>query len=153
MRTGEEEEPPCSPTIFEPCIPEEEEEEEEVEEEPDVECTLAIIKPEAVIYRKEIERRIYEEGFEVYQIRYIQLSPEQASEFYCDSYGQTNFAHLVAYMASGPIVAMVLAKQQAVHDWRMIMGPTKVIFLFLNSTLFIHKHEKQGLRKKYVLFF
>lgn len=136
MRTGEEEEPQHSPIICEPCISDEEE--EVVEEEPDVECTLAIIKPEAVIHRKEIERRIYEEGFEVYQTRWIQLTPEQASEFYCDSYGQINFAHLVAYMASGPIVAMVLAKHQAVQDWRMTMGPTKVIVLFVNYISFIY---------------
>lgn len=46
--------------IHEPCF-----QEEEIEEEPDIECTLAIIKPEAVVYRKQIERRIFEEGFEI----------------------------------------------------------------------------------------
>ena len=124
--SGEEEEPENSPIICESCVTDEEE--EAVQEEPDVEYTLAIIKPEAIIYRKEIERRIYEECFEVCQTRWLQLTPEQASEFYSDSYRQINFAHLVEYMASGPIVAMVLAKQQAVEDWRMLMGPTKVIF-------------------------
>lgn len=127
MRTGkdedeEEEEEEQSRIGMEPCQLNDEDE-DELEEIPDVECTLAIIKPEAMNCRKEIEQRIYEEGFEVYNTRCLQLSPEQASEFYSDSYGQINFAHLVAYMSSGPIVAMVLAKHQAVHEWRMLMGP------------------------------
>ncbi|XP_076231939.1 nucleoside diphosphate kinase homolog 5 [Calliopsis andreniformis] len=120
---GEAEEEPWHPPVYihEPCFVE-----EEVEEEPDIECTLAIIKPEAVIYRKQIERRIFEEGFEIYQTRWLQLTPEQVSEFYSDKYGQLNFAHLVAYMASGPIIVHVLAKRRAISEWRLLMGPTKV---------------------------
>ncbi|CAK9823353.1 Nucleoside diphosphate kinase homolog 5 [Anthophora retusa] len=120
---GEGEEEPWHPPVFtfEPCV-----EEEEVEEKPDIECTLAIIKPEAVIYRSQIERRIFEEGFEIYQTRWLQLTPEQVSEFYSDKYGQMNFAHLVAYMASGPIIVHVLAKRHGVKEWRLLMGPTKV---------------------------
>ncbi|XP_076396334.1 nucleoside diphosphate kinase homolog 5 [Megachile rotundata] len=122
FRGEADEEEPCYPRVsFEPCV-----EEEEVEEEPDIECTLMIIKPEAVIYRKQIERRIYEEGFEIYQTRWLHLTPEQVSEFYSDKYGQLNFAHLVAYMASEPIIVHVLAKRHAVEEWRLIMGPTKV---------------------------
>ncbi|OAD53591.1 Nucleoside diphosphate kinase like protein 5 [Eufriesea mexicana] len=121
---GEVEEEAWKPPIFsfEPCI-----DEEEVEGIPDVECTLAIIKPEAVVYRKQIERRIFEEGFEVHQTRWLQLTPEQVSEFYSDKYGQLNFAHLVAYMASGPIIVHVLAKRRAVQEWRLLIGPTKVV--------------------------
>ncbi|XP_053997923.1 nucleoside diphosphate kinase homolog 5-like [Hylaeus anthracinus] len=120
---GEPEEEVWHPPVFsfEPCVCE-----EEVEEKPDIECTLAIIKPEAVVYRKQIERRIFEEGFEVYQTRWLQLTPEQVSEFYSDKYGQLNFAHLVAYMASGPVIAHVLAKRHGVEEWRLLMGPTKV---------------------------
>ncbi|KZC07765.1 Nucleoside diphosphate kinase like protein 5 [Dufourea novaeangliae] len=120
---GEDEEEPWEPPIlsFEPCVYE-----EEVEERPDIECTLAIIKPEAVVYRREIERRIFEEGFEIYQTRWLQLTPEQVSEFYSDKYGQLNFAHLVAYMASGPLVVHVLAKRHGIDEWRSLMGPTKV---------------------------
>ncbi|XP_043263877.1 nucleoside diphosphate kinase homolog 5-like [Colletes gigas] len=120
---GEPEEDVWQPPMvsFEPCICE-----EEVEEEPDIECTLAIIKPEAVVNRKEIERRIFEEGFEVSRTRWLQLTPEQVSEFYSDKYGQVNFAHLVAYMASGPVIVHVLAKHRGVEEWRSLMGPTKV---------------------------
>ncbi|KOC70357.1 Nucleoside diphosphate kinase like protein 5 [Habropoda laboriosa] len=121
---GEGEEEPWQPPVFsyEPCI-----EEEEVEERPDIECTLAIIKPEAVIYRRQIEQRIFEEGFEIYQTRWLQLTPEQVSEFYSDRYGQMNFAHFVAYMASGLIIVHVLAKRRGVQEWRLLIGPTKVI--------------------------
>ncbi|XP_046432477.1 nucleoside diphosphate kinase homolog 5-like [Neodiprion fabricii] len=119
---GEEEVPEYPLIPCKPCEPGEEEEEAE----PDVECTLAIIKPEAVACRKEIEDRILEEGFEIYQTRWLQLTPEQTSDFYTDRYGQVNFAHLVAYMSSAPIIAMVLAKQGGIQDWRHAMGPTKV---------------------------
>lgn len=101
--------------------------EEEGEERPEIECTLAIIKPEAVIHRKQIERCIFEEGFEIYQTRWLQLTPEQVSEFYSDKYGQLHFAHLIAYMSSGPVVVHVLAKRRAVDDWKLLIGPTKVI--------------------------
>ncbi|KAI4477029.1 hypothetical protein M0804_013030 [Polistes exclamans] len=79
-----------------------------------------------MIYRKQIEQRIYEEGFEIRQTRWLQLTPEQASEFYSDNYGEIGFAHLVAYMSSGPIIVLVLSKNHALQDWRFIIGPTKV---------------------------
>ncbi|XP_029171393.1 nucleoside diphosphate kinase homolog 5-like [Nylanderia fulva] len=95
-------------------------------EEPGIEYTLAIIKPEAMIYRKEIERRIYTEGFEICQIRWLQLTPEQASEFYNDHFSELSFPRLVAYMSSGSIMVFVLAKQNAVEEWKRIIGPATV---------------------------
>ncbi|KAL6446583.1 hypothetical protein ACFW04_001243 [Cataglyphis niger] len=100
--------------------------EKTVEKEPQVECTLAIIKPEAIVYKMEIERRIYTEGFEIYQRRWLQLTPEQVSQFYNDHFGELSFPHLVAYMSSGPIIVFVLAKQNAVEEWKRIMGPATV---------------------------
>lgn len=123
---GEEETPEYSPIKCRPCLIGDEVESEEEQAEPDVECTLAIIKPEAISCRDEIEDRIIEEGFEIYQTRWLQLTPEQTSDFYADCYGRTNFALLVAYMSSAPVIAMVLAKHRAVEDWRHVMGPTKV---------------------------
>ncbi|GAB1860085.1 Nucleoside diphosphate kinase-like protein 5 [Camponotus japonicus] len=99
---------------------------ETVEKEPEVECTLAIIKPEAVVYRTEIEHRICTEGFAICQTRWLQLTPEQVSEFYEDHFGELSFPHLVAYMSSGSIVVFVLAKQNAVEEWKRIIGPTTV---------------------------
>lgn len=102
--------------------------EKTVEKEPQVECTLAIIKPEAIVYRTEIERRIYTEGFEICQTRWLQLTPEQVSQFYNDHFGELSFPHLVAYMSSGPIIVFVLAKQNAVEEWKRIMGPATVLY-------------------------
>lgn len=119
---GEAEEEWQPPFPYEPCIEDEELEEERV----DVECTLMIIKPESLVYREEIERRVLEEGFEIFQTRWLQLTPEQVSQFYSDKYGQLNFAYLVAYMASGPIVVHVLGKKNAIQEWKLLMGPTKV---------------------------
>jgi len=101
-----------------------------VERQPDLEYTLAIIKPEAVIYRKEIERRIYMEGFQICQMRWLQLTPEQVSEFYSDHFGELSFPHLVVYMSSGPIAVFVLAKKDAVTEWKRIIGPTTVFRLY-----------------------
>ncbi|XP_031367624.1 nucleoside diphosphate kinase homolog 5-like isoform X1 [Apis dorsata] len=120
---GEGEEEWRPPFDYQPCI---EDEEMTEEERADIECTLMIIKPEALVYREEIERRVREEGFQIFQTRWLQLTPEQVSEFYSDKYGQLNFAYLVAYMASGPIVVHVLGKKNAIHEWKLLMGPTKV---------------------------
>ncbi|XP_020296062.1 nucleoside diphosphate kinase homolog 5-like isoform X2 [Pseudomyrmex gracilis] len=96
------------------------------EKEPDIELTLAIIKPEATVYRKQIEYEIYTEGFEICQTRWLQLTPEQASEFYNNNFGDMSFPYLIAYMSSKPIIVFVLAKQNAVEEWKRIMGPTTV---------------------------
>lgn len=101
---------------------------ETVEKEPDIEFTLAIIKPEAVVFRKEIERQIYEEGFEICQTRWLQLTPEQVAEFYNNRFGEMSFPHLVAYMSSGSIIVFVLAKQNAVEEWKKIIGPITVLY-------------------------
>ncbi|XP_012268658.2 nucleoside diphosphate kinase homolog 5-like [Athalia rosae] len=100
--------------------------EESKDDDLDIECTLAIIKPDAMVHRDEIENRIVEQGFEVYQTRWVQLTPEQASDFYKDCYGQLHFAYLVTYMSSSPILVMVLAKQRGVEEWRLAIGPAKV---------------------------
>lgn len=97
------------------------------EKQQDLEYTLAIIKPEAIVYRKEIEHRIYAEGFQICQTRFLQLTPEQVSEFYDDHFGELSFPHLVVYMSSGPIVVFVLAKKDAVEEWKRIIGPTTVL--------------------------
>lgn len=127
---GEEVEPPPEevvtklPTI---CVCEGEKIKPPIIEPPDIEYTLAMIKPEAVIYRKEIEHRILAEGFQICQMRWLQLTPEQVSEFYHDFFGDLNFPHLVAYMSSGPIVVFALGKKDAVAEWKRIIGPSTVI--------------------------
>ncbi|CAH8494329.1 unnamed protein product [Dicrocoelium dendriticum] len=88
-----------------------------------VERTLAIIKPDAVNFAEEIEEKILQNGFFIIQKRRVRLSPEQASEFYSEHYGKMFFSSLVSYISSGPIVVLVLAKENAITAWRDLMGP------------------------------
>ncbi|NXW62065.1 NDK5 kinase, partial [Eurystomus gularis] len=89
-----------------------------------VERTLALIKPDAVDKEEEIEDLILRSGFLIVQKRKLQLSPEQCSSFYADQYGKLFFPNLTAYMSSGPLVAMVLARYGAVSYWKELLGPS-----------------------------
>lgn len=90
--------------------------------------TLAIIKPEAMVYRREIEDMIAEEGFNVRQTRWLKLTPEQASDFYLDKYQRKDFARNVVHMSSGAVMVFVLCKEDAVQEWKNLMGPSKVLY-------------------------
>ncbi|NXJ13133.1 NDK5 kinase, partial [Odontophorus gujanensis] len=92
-----------------------------------VEKTLALIKPDVVAKEEEIEDLILRSGFMIVQKRKLQLSPEQCSIFYADQYGKMFFPNLAAYMSSGPSVAMVLARHQAVSYWKELLGPSNSI--------------------------
>ncbi|KAJ8022407.1 Nucleoside diphosphate kinase-like 5 [Holothuria leucospilota] len=89
-----------------------------------VERTLAIIKPDAIHKADEIEEIILRSGFTILSKRRIHLTPEQASDFYAEHYGKMFFPSLVAYMSSGPIIVMVLARENAIPYWRELCGPT-----------------------------
>nr|XP_055033468.1 nucleoside diphosphate kinase homolog 5 [Misgurnus anguillicaudatus] len=92
-----------------------------------VERTLALIKPDAVHKADEIEDIILQSGFTILQKRKLQLSPEQCSDFYAEHYGKLCFPHLTAFMSSGSIVALALARHQAIATWKAIMGPANSI--------------------------
>ncbi|CAF0999287.1 unnamed protein product [Rotaria magnacalcarata] len=89
-----------------------------------VERTLALVKPDAINKADEIETIILNHGFTVLEKRRIILTAEQCSDFYSEHYGKKFFPSLVAFMTSAPIVAMVLAKENAVQQWRDLIGPT-----------------------------
>ncbi|XP_066053377.1 nucleoside diphosphate kinase homolog 5 isoform X1 [Chamaea fasciata] len=59
-----------------------------------------------------------------FQKRKLQLSPEQCSNFYAEQFGKVFFPNLTAYMSSGPIVAMILARNCAVSYWKELLGPS-----------------------------
>ncbi|KAK7507431.1 hypothetical protein BaRGS_00001366 [Batillaria attramentaria] len=92
-----------------------------------VERTLAIIKPDATHKAEEIEDIILRSGFAILQRRRVHLTPEQASDLYAEHYGKLFFPSLVAYMSSGPIIALVIARHQAITYWRELIGPTNTI--------------------------
>ncbi|KAI1898436.1 hypothetical protein AGOR_G00072310 [Albula goreensis] len=106
-----------------------------------VERTLALIKPDAIHKADEIEGIILKSGFSILQKRKLQMSPEQCSDFYAEQYGKLFFPSLTAFMSSGPIVALVLARDHCIATWKALMGPA-------NSSKARETHPK-CLRAKY----
>ncbi|XP_051878791.1 thioredoxin domain-containing protein 6 [Pristis pectinata] len=90
-----------------------------------MEHTLAVIKPDAVEnHRDEIIQKIEEGGFIISQMDEKILSRELAEEFYKEHKGKEFFDKLIDYMTEGPSLIMILSKENAVEEWRSLMGPT-----------------------------
>ncbi|XP_048399512.1 nucleoside diphosphate kinase homolog 5 [Stegostoma tigrinum] len=92
-----------------------------------VESTLALVKPDAIENAHEIEDIILRSGFTILQKRKVYLSPELCSEIYAAHYGKIFFPSLTAFMSSGPTIAMVIARNQAVAFWRELIGPANSV--------------------------
>ena len=88
--------------------------------------TFTIIKPDAVAngHTGKIINDIIAGGFSIKAMKYIHLSKEKAEAFYGIHKDRPFFADLVAFMTSGPIVAAVLTKDNAVADFRSLIGAT-----------------------------
>jgi len=88
--------------------------------------TLAILKPDAVQkkYAGKIIDRIYGKGFTFKGLTMLQLNEEKAKKFYEVHKEKPFFNDLIQYMVSGPIIAAVLEKENAIKDWRELMGAT-----------------------------
>ncbi|XP_053554723.1 thioredoxin domain-containing protein 6 [Bombina bombina] len=90
-----------------------------------VEQTLATIKPDALEeHRDEILERIQGAGFTISQIKETSLSREMAEEFYKEHKGKPFYEQLINYMCKGSCLMMILSKENAVQEWRALMGPT-----------------------------
>lgn len=91
-----------------------------------VEKTLAIIKPDAVKKRiiGKILQRIEEEGFQISGLKMLHLTKEEAQGFYAVHKAKPFYDSLTDFMSSGPIVIMVLEKENAIQEWRKVMGDT-----------------------------
>jgi nucleoside-diphosphate kinase len=91
-----------------------------------MEYTLALIKPDAVEVglSGQIIELIEQNGFEVAEIKKGQLSEDDAKSFYAAHSEKPFFGELVEYVTSGPIIALKLAGENAVSDWRELMGET-----------------------------
>ncbi|XP_056372543.1 nucleoside diphosphate kinase homolog 5 [Hyla sarda] len=89
-----------------------------------VERTLALIKPDVLHKAEEIEDIILCSGFHIVRKMKLHLSPEKCSDFYAEQYGKMFFPSLTAYMSSGPIIALELARHDAINFWRQVMGPS-----------------------------
>ncbi|XP_067851924.1 nucleoside diphosphate kinase homolog 5 [Heptranchias perlo] len=92
-----------------------------------VERTLALIKPDAIDSADEIEEIVLRSGFTIIQKRKVYLSPEQCSDIYAAHYGKMFFPSLTAFMSSGPTIAMVIARDQAIAYWKKMIGPANSI--------------------------
>lgn len=88
--------------------------------------TFTMIKPEAVANGTtgKIIDMIIEAGFKIKAMKLKQLSKEEAGEFYAVHRERPFYGELVDYMSEGPIVAAVLEKDNAVADFRALIGST-----------------------------
>jgi nucleoside-diphosphate kinase len=91
-----------------------------------IERTFAMIKPNAVSNKHvgEIVDAIEKAGFNIVEMKRMQLSLDLAKEFYEIHSERPFFGGLTNYIASGPVVAMVLEKENAILAWRDLMGAT-----------------------------
>lgn len=88
--------------------------------------TFTMIKPDAVKsgHIGAILAQIAEGGFKIVAMKYTKLTAEKAGEFYAVHKERGFYGELVEFMSSGPIVAAVLEKENAVEDFRKLIGST-----------------------------
>jgi nucleoside-diphosphate kinase len=88
--------------------------------------TFTMIKPDAVAngHTGKIIDHIIQNGYKIVAMKYLQLSEAKAGEFYAIHRERPFFKDLVSFMISGPIVAAVLEKDNAVADYRVVIGAT-----------------------------
>jgi len=88
--------------------------------------TYLMIKPEAVRTNRyaEILQLVVRNRFQVERLEMRRLSAETARKFYAEHDGKAFFADLVAYITSGPVIAVQLAGEQAVERLRALVGKT-----------------------------
>ena len=107
-----------------------------------IENTLSIIKPDAVERNlsEEIKAIFVKSGFTILKEKKIQITKDEAEKFYLVHQTKPFYNDLCSYLSSGPIVVMILSKENAVLDNRNLMGSTNP------------REAKEGtIRKKYGL--
>ena len=104
------------------------------------EQTLSIIKPDAVERQleKEIKLMFTENNFRIVKEKKIQITKSEAEEFYKIHQTKPFYNDLCSYLSSGPIVVMILEKNNAILSNRELMGATDP-----------KKAEKGSIREKY----
>lgn len=88
--------------------------------------TFSIIKPKAVKsgYIIPILSKIHEAGFKLIAMRFTQLTRNQAQDFYAIHKGKAFYDDLCEFMSSGPIIVLLLEKENAVEEYRKLIGAT-----------------------------
>ena len=92
-----------------------------------IEQTLSIIKPDAVERNldNEIKEMFIDKGFKIIKDKKIEIAKAEAEQFYKVHETKPFYTDLCTYLSSGPIVVMVLEKENAVMGNRELMGATK----------------------------
>ena len=105
-----------------------------------VEQTLSIIKPDAVErnLQENIKKIFVENGFNIKIEKKIKISKNEAEEFYKVHQSKPFYNDLCSYLSSGPIVVMILEKDNAILENRKLMGDTDPL-----------KADEGTIRKKY----
>jgi nucleoside-diphosphate kinase len=88
--------------------------------------TFSIIKPNAVRTGKTgpILAMINEAGFEIAAMKMVKMTVEQAESFYAVHQGKSFFESLIEFMTSGPVFVMILKHENAVEEFRKLIGAT-----------------------------
>jgi nucleoside-diphosphate kinase len=88
--------------------------------------TFTMIKPDAIEngHMGAIINHIIKAGFKIVALKYTKLSKDEAGKFYEIHKERPFYGELVTYMSSGPIVAAILEKSNAVEEFRKIIGAT-----------------------------
>ncbi|MCK9618354.1 MAG: nucleoside-diphosphate kinase [Lentimicrobiaceae bacterium] len=88
--------------------------------------TFTIIKPLAVQkgFIGPILNKINEAGFRITAMKFIKLTQESASDFYAEHMGKPFYEPLINFMSSAPVVVAILEKENAVEEYRKLIGST-----------------------------
>ncbi len=91
-----------------------------------IERTLCIVKPDAFAQQMtgQILRRLQHEGFKIVALKMVRLSQVEAEGFYAVHKERPFFGSLTKFMSEGPIVPMVLERDNAISHLRSVMGAT-----------------------------
>ena len=91
-----------------------------------IEQTLSIIKPDAIERNLEnnIKNFFEKNNFKILKTKKVKISKEEASEFYKVHQTKPFYGDLCNYLSSGPIVAMILERENAISKNRQLMGST-----------------------------
>lgn len=88
--------------------------------------TFTMIKPDAFAngHSGAILDKIIKSGFRIVSLKLTSLTPEKAGEFYAVHKARPFYGELVEFMSSGPIIAAILEKENAVESFRKLIGAT-----------------------------
>ena len=91
-----------------------------------IQQTLSIIKPDAVERNllEDIKKKFLENKLKIVKTKKIQITKEEALEFYKVHQSKPFYEKLCGYLSSGPIVVMILEGENAIQENRRIMGAT-----------------------------